>query len=254
MDNYVDLGVNFKDAVLYNPMTGEIGKAQTQGNKVRIQLASGESVILRTFNQNSQELFADYLYYNKEQFVQRDASHATTLCNWTLSFPKAAPKAITETFSFTHPVSWTTLNNEALNTTMATGLYATTFKLKDITKANKQLLKEYGNDVHYILDLGDVRESARVVLNGQEVATLFAVPFRCDVTKYLKKGINTLQVYVTNLPANRIAKMDKDGVVWRKFKEINVVDLNYKKNLYDTWAPVPSGLNSDVKLIAIPAE
>lgn len=254
VDNFVNLGVNFEDAVLYNPMTGEIGKAQTQGNKVRIQLASGESVILRTFNQDSPESFADYLYYNKEQFVERGQSHATPLNNWTLSFPQAAPKAITETFSLTRPASWTTLNNEALNSTMATGLYATSFKLKDITKANKQLLKAYGKDVRYILDLGDVRESARVVLNGQEVATLFAVPFRCDITKFLKKGTNTLQVYVTNLPANRIAKMDRDGVVWRKFKEINVVDLNYKKNLYNTWTPVPSGLNSDVKLIAMPAE
>ena len=154
----------------------------------------------------------------------------------------------------TQPTSWTSLNNETLKNTMATGRYATTFKLKDITKTNKQPLKEYGKDLHYILDLGDVRESARVVLNGQEVATLFAVPFRCDVTKYLKKGTNTLEVFVTNLPANRIAKLDRDGVVWRKFKEINVVDLNYKKNLYDTWTPMPSGLNSEVKLIAVPTK
>jgi hypothetical protein len=41
-------------------MTGEIGKAQVQGKRVRIQLASGESVILRTFNQSSAEKFAAY--------------------------------------------------------------------------------------------------------------------------------------------------------------------------------------------------
>ena len=251
VDNFVELGVNFTDAVLYNPMTGEIGKAQVQGKNVRIQLASGESVILRTFNQSSTEKFADYTYYNKRQM---DGQNAIALNHWTLTFPQAAPQAITETFTMTQPTSWTSLNNETLKNTMATGRYATTFKLKDITKANKQLLKEYGKDLHYILDLGDVRESARVVLNGQEVATLFAVPFRCDVTKYLKKGTNTLEVFVTNLPANRIAKLDRDGVVWRKFKEINVVDLNYKKNLYDTWTPMPSGLNSEVKLIAVPTK
>jgi hypothetical protein len=27
------------------------------------------------------------------------------------------------------------------------------------------------------------------------------------------------------------------------------VDINYKKTLYDQWEPMPSGLNSEVKLI-----
>jgi hypothetical protein len=55
-------------------------------------------------------------------------------------------------------------------------------------------------------------------------------------------------VEVTNLGANRIAQLDRKGTQWRKFKEINVVDLNYKKTTYAEWTPVPSGLNSVVKL------
>jgi hypothetical protein len=55
---------------------------------------------------------------------------------------------------------------------------------------------------------------------------------------------------VTNLPANRIAELDRQGVSWRKMEEINVVDLNYKKTTYEGWDPVPSGLNSTVKLYA----
>ena len=43
--------------------------------------------------------------------------------------------------------------------------------------------------------------------------------------------------------------MDRDGVEWRHFKEINVVDLNYKTTRYDQWEPVPSGLNSPVRII-----
>jgi hypothetical protein len=54
---------------------------------------------------------------------------------------------------------------------------------------------------------------------------------------------------VTNLPANRIADMDRHDVPWRKMKEINVVDINYKKTTYSHWTPMPSGLNSSVKLI-----
>ena len=129
--------------------------------------------------------------------------------------------------------AWTNLNDHILNTTMATGDYSTIVKLK----------KQKGK--RYILDAGDVREWVRVVINGQEVATLFAVPFQCDITDYIKNGKNHIELFVTNLPANRIAEMDRQGVEWRKFKEISVVDLNYKNTKYDGWATVPSGLNSN---------
>ena len=64
----------------------------------------------------------------------------------------------------------------------------------------------------WLLSLGDVRESARVRINGQEVATLWALPYSCLVGRYLKPGENVLEVEVTNLPANRIAEMDRRQV------------------------------------------
>jgi len=58
-------------------------------------------------------------------------------------------------------------------------------------------------------------------------------------------GQNSIELDVTNLPANRIAEMDRQGKQWRIFKEINVVDLRYQKTKYDGWEIVPSGLNSN---------
>ena len=75
------------------------------------------------------------------------------------------------------------------------------------------------------------------------------MPFVLDCRDALHKGKNTLRIEVTNLPANRIADLDRRGVKWRKMEEINVVDINYKKTTYQDWTPVPSGLNSKVKLI-----
>lgn len=46
--------------------------------------------------------------------------------------------------------------------------------------------------------------------------------------------------------------MDRRGIPWRKMKEINVVDINYKKTSYANWTPMPSGLNSEVKLFTAP--
>jgi hypothetical protein len=104
----------------------------------------------------------------------------------------------------------------------------------------------------WLLDLGDVRESARVRVNGQDVATLWAVPFCVDVSRYVKLGeSNTLEVDVTNLPANRIADYDKRGVQWRIFNEINFVDIKYRKTKYGHWSPMPSGLLGPVKLIPV---
>ena len=59
-----------------------------------------------------------------------------------------------------------------------------------------------------------------------------------------------MRIEVTNLPANRISDLDRKGVKWRKMKEINVVDINYQKTTYADWKPVPSGLNTEVRLIS----
>lgn len=47
--------------------------------------------------------------------------------------------------------------------------------------------------------------------------------------------------------------MDRRGVKWRKMKEINVVDINYKHTTYAGWKPVKSGLNSAVTLMDLSA-
>ena len=124
---------------------------------------------------------------------------------------------------------------------MGTGVYTTTFRM---TKKEARQ--------HWMLDLGDVRESARVYLNGRFLGCAWAVPFVLDCRDALQKGTNELRIEVTNLPANRIADLDRKGIKWRKMNEINVVDINYKKTTYEGWTPVKSGLNSEVRLYQVP--
>ena len=76
-----------------------------------------------------------------------------------------------------------------------------------------------------------------------------SVPYVLNCSNVLKEGDNLIRIEVTNLPANRISDLDKKGVKWRKMEEINVVDINYKKTTYDEWAPVESGLHSNVAII-----
>jgi hypothetical protein len=123
---------------------------------------------------------------------------------------------------------------------MGTGVYTTHVKL------TKKDMKDVNG---WQIDLGDVRESARVYINGEFIGCAWSVPFVLDCKNALKVGDNEIRIEVTNLPANRIADLDRKGVKWRKMEEINVVDINYKKTTYEGWEPVPSGLNSDVRLI-----
>ena len=98
-------------------------------------------------------------------------------------------------------------------------------------------------------------DSAKVTMGTgiyttQVKLSAWAVPFILDCRNALKAGRNEIRIEVTNLPANRIADYDRKGIKWRKMEEINVVDINYKRTTYDHWELVPSGLNSQVRLIA----
>ena len=59
-------------------------------------------------------------------------------------------------------------------------------------------------DRRMLLDLGDTREIAEVVVNGRAVRTLWTPPYRVDVTNALRPGRNVLTVKVTNLWVNRL--------------------------------------------------
>ena len=167
---------------------------------------------------------------NSEFRIQNSQLETTPEANCQLSIVNCQ-------LSIDTPRSWTTLDIPEATTMMGTGRYTLEFDLPAMAADE------------WVLDLGDVRESARVRINGKEVGTAWCVPFQLTVGKYLQQGKNILEVEVTNLPANRIAELDRQQVPWRRFKEINVVDLNYKKTGYAHWTPLPSGLNGQVKLI-----
>ena len=222
----VALAVPFNSATWYDPMTGDITPALVNNGKVAISLRSGESRILRT----SSVQYAEAM----PQPTKQDFALAGP---WSLSFIEEAPR-VPQHFTLDTPQTWETLSLEAA-ITMGTGVYTTTFRM------TKQQARQ-----HWMIDLGDVRESARVYINGQFVGCAWAVPFILDCRNTLKKGKNELRIEVTNLPANRISDMDRRSVPWRKMKEINVVDINYKKTTYESWQPVKSGLNGEVRLFS----
>ena len=224
------LAVSFKDAVWFNPLNGDITPARIYGDSIEFCLRSGESRILQVSTNSATDI-------SPSSLLTPHSSKALP-GPWTLSFVEESPK-VNKSFTLDHLQTWETLDDDSAKVTMGTGVYTTHVRLsKAEAKASWQI------------DLGDVRESARVYINGQFIGCAWSVPFVLDCKNSLKAGDNEIRIEVTNLPANRIADLDRRGVKWRKMEEINVVDINYRRTTYDQWEPVPSGLNSEVRLVS----
>ena len=233
IEDKLPLAVSFKDAAWFNPLNGEIMPANISGDSIAIRLCSGESMILQTYDEplaDNQNLTAQSQKSIIKNQIVLDGP-------WKLSFTEEAPK-VNQTFTLTKPQVWNTLDNDSAKVTMGTGVYTTHMKLSKKDLAGR-----------WQIDLGDVRESARVYINGHFIGCAWCVPFVLDCKNALKAGDNEIRIEVTNLPANRIADYDRRGIKWRKMEEINVVDINYKRTTYDAWESVPSGLNSEVRLL-----
>lgn len=236
VDDWVTLGVHAESALIFDPVSGECGEAclrQTNGKtQVYLQIKSGGSLILQTYNQALKEKLRPWKYLKEHPF-SLSLDHG-----WKLRFTDSEP-AIKDEFVLDSPRSWTTLDHPVTSHNMGTGIYSVEIELPSLSADD------------WILDLGDVRESARVRINGKDAGCAWSVPYQLRVGHLLQPGKNHLEVEVTNLPANRIAELDRQGISWRKFKEINIVDLHYKKTTYAHWTPLPAGLNSSVRLIPV---
>ena len=233
VDARIPLAVACKGATWFNPLNGDIRPADFNADGIVIRLRSGESMILQTY---------DEAMPSNESLPLKDAQKNVVWNDiilqgpWTLSFIEECPK-VEQKYVLDKLRTWESLD-EQTRVTMGTGVYTTKFKLS----------KKEDPKGAWKIDLGDVRESARVYINGQFVGCAWSAPFILDTKQTLKMGSNEIRIEVTNLPANRIAELDRQGVKWRKMEEINVVDINYKNTTYDQWEPMPSGLNSTVKL------
>jgi len=236
IDEYTRLAIDAKSALWFDPLNGKRYAATIEDGELQVSLRSGQSMILQTFDEQ-QDINGD-LSVNElaDTFaIEKDIPLSGP---WKLSFIEEAPR-VGKTYNLPRLQTWETLGDSA-SVTMGTGVYTTRLKL------SKNDLKDAKACV---LDLGDVRESARVYINGKLIDCLWSVPFVTGCKDALRPGVNDIRIEVTNLPANRIRNLDSKGVQWRKFNEINVVDINYKKTTYEGWELMKSGLNSEVKLI-----
>jgi hypothetical protein len=227
VDDWVELGGGFKSAVIMDPYSGRTGIAAQKGGRVYLQLKPGETRILRTF---------DTLKVQGDQWpvLVEDGKPVVVNGDWKIKFVDGGPKLPAE-ITTDELRSWTEMGDVEATRFAGTARYSIEI---DIPKTADD----------WVIDLGDVRESARVFVNGKEAAGLFSIPYSGSVGKYLKPGKNLLEIEVTNLSANRIRDLDVRKVQWKIFHDANIINQNYQKFDASKWALTPSGLLGPVTL------
>ncbi|AEI46908.1 glycosyl hydrolase [Runella slithyformis] len=89
--------------------------------------------------------------------------------------------------------SWTESTDTDVKYFSGTATYDNTFKVASVDKSER-----------YVVDLGDVKNIAEVIVNGKNVGVAWKKPFKVDITDAVKAGDNSIQVNVTNLWPNRL--------------------------------------------------
>jgi len=62
------------------------------------------------------------------------------------------------------------------------------------------------DNCRYLLDLGEVHETAHLYVNGHDAGVKMWAPYILDITHWIRDGLNTVRVEVTNSIANRISR------------------------------------------------
>ena len=227
-DRWVLLNRNAKSIVMLDPLSGKAGLARWDDvNQIHLQLAPGESIILRAFA-NKFVNGPTWTYWHT------NGQPTEITGQWNVKFIAGGP-TLPADYQTAKLASWTTFPDENVQSFGGTARYETTF---DAPNSAGKLME---------LNLGDVRQSARVKLNGKDYGTLVIPPFRVMVDN-LKPTGNQLEVEVTSVAANRIRDLDRRHVQWKIFKDINVVNVNYRPFDASTWPLTDCGLLGPVTL------
>lgn len=183
----------FKDTILFasqghverwDPMTGEIqsvhGSRIAEGTAVPLDMPAGTSL---------------FLVFNK---VAKDRDVRTPLSEkrlvdgaWHLQFPEELGNS--EALRTDRLVAWKDMPiADECKAFSGTVVYRNHFNV------------DKGSDTRYEIDLGQVEMIAKVSLNGEDIGTRWAPPYRLDITDALRSGDNELEIAVTSTWFNRL--------------------------------------------------
>jgi hypothetical protein len=235
-------------ASIYNPMTAAFGKVDVKrtalSNNLYLQLAQGEALIVHLHDQR-------YLGAPSYSFYAPMPNATQSITGpWQLTFVEGGP-VLPASRTLSSLGSWTDLDDLDCKAFSGTAEYSIT--LPNVDRSSRAVQ----------LSLGKVCNNASVYLNGHYVGTVLptgsslsdiAEGTNCLIipNNYFR-GNDVLTIRVANSMGNRIADLERKGVHWQKFYNINVSPRrpeNRRNGVFSAidWEPLPSGLLGPVTL------
>jgi hypothetical protein len=227
----------FAGASWWDPRTGEATAAP--GEEIAIDLAPYESRLL---------------FFGAASAPPASGGELRALADlrrgWTVDFPAGGTLRTVD-------AGWSWTDDPATRFHSGTARYANSFTLSaaDVS-GGRRLLIDFGTG--RALDPSPrsrgfrawfeppVREAAVVTINGRRAGTLWAPPYRIDVTRLVRPGRNRVEVEVANTAINLLAG--------RAPADYRLLNLRYGERFQaqdmDNLRPLPSGLMEAVTLMS----
>ena len=247
----VDASIQFRSdrtaIEAWNPDGGEVLLAQDHrdGTGIKLKLAPYESRVF-VLGDRLQAGTADRIV----DFSNARESRLTDLSTgWQIHFADAARPVEMDKLT-----SWTELPGRQYFSGEA--VYSRNFFMSNHRTTNKRILLDFGtgssfedtrppnaNGTLALLD-PPIREAAIVFVNGQRAGALWHPPYRIDVSEFVHKGDNKIEVHVYNTAINLLAGQpprDYSALRARYGKRFDPQDM-------DNLKPIPSGLLGPVHL------
>jgi len=236
-NGFCSMARDFEAVEIYDPISEKRGEAQIrkseEGKQIRLQLKAGQSLFLITYHK---------LIDQKDWKYQGERGRAIDLnSNWTFRLEDPKNGFHLKDYQLDSLMSWTRLPFPWAPYYTGSATYCIDFDFP----INDQEIDAV------ILDLGDLRYMATAALNGKMIGDFWSVPFQKTIPIDKFESKNTLVINVSNLDANQVILLDKSGIPWKNFYDINFVDIRYRAFDASTWEPMPSGLLGPVTLIPV---
>jgi hypothetical protein len=255
--------VTGKQAEIWRPMTGEMAVVEASGRSTEAPDRSGnrepgiepaayvEQAGFTPVSLDLAERESAFVVFRNASSAPAPSAHAnphtaeavlaTVQGPWTLSFPPnwGAPASV----QLPQLNSWTQNSDPGVKYFSGTATYG-----KQI--AAPRAWFQSGRRI--VLDLGKVRDIAKVEVNGKPAGMVWAPPYRVDVTSELKPGANQLTIEVTDEWTNRIVGDRLLPSSKRVLPESGAAPPRGGA-FFGPREPAESGLIGNVTLIAVPA-
>lgn len=171
-----------KKPMLWNPIDGSVSEVSFEikdgRTHVPLKFESWDAFFIVFQESTTQTSFS--LPEKKESLA------ATISGDWTVDF---AGREVT----LSGLNSWAEHADEGVRYFSGTATYSKTFTLS-----------QKDDQATYHLDLGEVKNLAEIMVNGQNMGILWKTPFKIDISKALKPGENQLEIRVVNTWVNRL--------------------------------------------------